>query len=316
MQALSSESYLKVPYDLRPSKQVERRMFLDFFRRMSSCGVAVEEFRYTGMGSIHFVDHILFHKFLGIDRLVSVERDQQIEDRVLFNRPYANIEVEIMDIGDYIPQLDLCEKHIVWMDYDHRLSEEILDDVQSCSFHLSEGSFIFVTVDTEPSMRSDGAGDNYRHLKAVCRGLWRPSWTSRDFTNERLHWRVLEILGLALQEGVAGRPGVSALPCFSVVYADGHQMATIGVQVGGDSEAAKLRRVKDGGAGYMVTEFGAKPYRIEVPVLTRKERLCLQGVMPSGIHGNVRHTGVNKQDFERFLRVYRFLPSYAELLLG
>ena len=99
----SSQSYLTVPYDLRPSKQVERRMLLDFFRRLASSGVPIEEFRYTGMGSIHFVDHILFHKFLGIDKLVSVEHDVGIKSRLRFNLPFDHVALEMMPIGDYVP---------------------------------------------------------------------------------------------------------------------------------------------------------------------------------------------------------------------
>ncbi len=38
MSEASAQSYLKVAYDLRPSKQVERRIFLDFFRRLAGCG--------------------------------------------------------------------------------------------------------------------------------------------------------------------------------------------------------------------------------------------------------------------------------------
>ena len=65
------------------------------------------------MGSVHFVDHILFHKFLGIDKLVSVERDEDIARRVEFNRPFGNVEIEIMEIGEYIPKLAYDEDHIV-----------------------------------------------------------------------------------------------------------------------------------------------------------------------------------------------------------
>lgn len=316
MTGKSTRSYLKVAYDLRPSKQVERRMLLDFFRRMAGCGVPVESFRYTGMGSIHFIDHILFHKFLGIDKLVSVEHDAEIESRVHFNRPFSNVQLEIMEIGAYIPRLAKSEKHIVWLDYDSHLSEDLLSDVRSCSAFLPLESFILVTVDVEPLKQSRGSADNFEFYKKVAENLWNPSWVKNDFANSNLPLRVLELLARALREGVTGRPHLKALPCFSFVYSDGHKMVTLGVQLGGQSQEKNLQFIKNEGASYLVLSFDEPPFHIDVPVLTRRERLYLERLMPSRDYNKVQSAGVSEEDFIKFGEIYRFLPSYAELLLG
>ena len=316
MTGKSTRSYLKVAYDLRPSKQVERRMLLDFFRRMAGCGVPVESFRYTGMGSTHFIDHILFHKFLGIDKLVSVERDTEIESRVHFNRPFSNVQLEIMEIGAYIPRLASSEKHIVWLDYDYHLSEDLISDVRSCAACLPLESFILVTVDVAPRKQSKGAADNFEFYKEVAENLWNPSWGKNDFANSNLHLRVLELLARALREGVAGRTHIKALPCFSFVYSDGHQMATLGVQLGGPSQVENLKRVRNDGAFYLVLSFDDQPFHIDVPVLTRRERLHFERVMPSKDYKKVQSAGVSREDFNKFAKIYRFLPTYGELLLG
>ena len=319
MSVESTQSYLKVAYDLRPSKQVVRRIFLDFFRRLAGGGVPIEEFRYTGMGSIHFVDHILFHKFLGIDKLVSVEHDEYIESRLQFNRPFDNIELKIMSIGDYIPQLDKRERHIVWLDYDNRLSEAMVDDVVSCANYLPIGSFMLVTVDTTPHKGFKKAKDNYEYYLEVAKGLWKPDWKYIDFANGKLHLRVVDLVARAFKEGIVGRSNVeenvSALPCFSFVYSDGHRMVTLGVQLGGKREAEKLDRIGDG-VEYLIRDFGNMPFKIDVPVLTRKERLHLESVMPSMDYSKVQSSGLDHDLFEKFGRIYRFFPSYGELLLG
>lgn len=317
MNSGSTRSYLKVAYDLRPSKQVERRMLLDFFRRLAGCGVPVESFRYTGMGSIHFIDHILFHKFLGIAKLVSVERDTQIKSRVRFNRPFSNVQLEIMEIGDYIPQLESSEKHIVWMDYDNHLSEEVINDVRSCAAHLPVGSFILVTVDVEPPKGSKGSAYNFQFYREIAGDLWIPAWKKNDFVNTELHLRILKLLALAFREGVTGRSNIRVLPCFSFMYADGHKMVTLGVQLGGNRQRRQLSRIRSAGASYLVLSFDEQPYHIDVPVLTRRERLHLESVMPSKTYNKkVLSAGVRKNDFEKFGKIYQFLPSYAELLLG
>ena len=316
MSGLSAESYLSVAYDLRPSKQVERRIMLDFFQRLSGSGVPCYQFRYTGMGSIHFIDHILFHKFLGLTKLASVERDGGIRKRVHFNRPFNIVEIEIMEIGDYIPTLDKDEKHIVWLDYDYRLSEDMINDVKSCSYFLPSGSFVLVTVNVEPAKNSKGPLDNYRYYRDMAKDFWDPTWKADNFDRSQLPLRVLRILGKAFLEGVSGRKGVTVLPCFSFVYADGHQMATLGIHLGSDDERGQLAKIKQQGASYLVLDYDEAPFYIDVPVLTRRERLYLESKMPSEDYSKVSQTGIQKEHFKNFAKVYRFLPSYAELLLG
>ena len=52
----SGESWRKVPYDLRPAKQAERRMLVDAFMILSQAGFPIRDYQYTGMGSVYFVD--------------------------------------------------------------------------------------------------------------------------------------------------------------------------------------------------------------------------------------------------------------------
>ena len=312
----TSRSYLSVAYDLRPAKQVERRMLLDFFRRLSGAGTPVESYHYTGMGSIHFIDHILFHKFLGIDRLVSVERDDDIEQRIRFNQPFSSVQIEIMEIGEYIPRLKSGVKHIVWLDYDYRLSQDMIKDVRACAATLSTDSFVLVTVDVEPPKNSTGARCNFESYRKVASNLWDPSWKPIDFTRNKLHLRARDLIANGFREGAAGRPEIEPIPCFYFVYADGHRMATLGIQMGGPRQAECLQNIKASGADYLVLDFLAPPFQIDVPVLTRRERPLLEGAVPAGEYYKVRDTGVGEDEFRKFERIYRFLPSYGELLLG
>ena len=61
---LPTESYQKVHYELRPAKQVERRMLVDALLGLAVAGFPIQDYQYTGMGSIYFIDFILFHRFL------------------------------------------------------------------------------------------------------------------------------------------------------------------------------------------------------------------------------------------------------------
>ena len=145
-----SESYKKVHYELRAAKQVERRMLLHAFIKLTEIGFPIADYQYTGFGSIYFIDFVLFHKFLGIDKLVSVEYDTKIENRVRFNSPYNLVSLKFEDIIDYIPHLSADLRHLLWLDFDDKLTSEMLNTVVMSSALLSTGSIMLITVDVEP----------------------------------------------------------------------------------------------------------------------------------------------------------------------
>src|SRR6202035_674935 len=114
--SVPTESYLKVPYDLRPAKQVERRMLVETFQTLAQQGFPIDEYQYTGFGSIYFVDFILFHKLLGIRKMLSLEIDEKIRKRVKFNQPFGCVEVKIARIEDELPKMSRDIRHILWLD--------------------------------------------------------------------------------------------------------------------------------------------------------------------------------------------------------
>ena len=128
-------------------------MLLDLLRRLMEAGFPISGYQYTGMGSIYFVDFILFHRYLGIKRMVSVEKAEEIKRGVHFNRPYGSIEIFIGDIADYIPSLSKDRKHILWLDFDFVISREAIGAVVMAAAQLSPGSILLVTIDAEPKFK-------------------------------------------------------------------------------------------------------------------------------------------------------------------
>jgi hypothetical protein len=112
-----SKSYLSVHYELRSAKQVERRMLIDALHTLGEDGFRISDYQYTGMGSIYFVDFVLFHKLLNISDMRSVEYDSGIRKRVRFNRPFSFIKIFIDDVANIIPKLSLRKRHLLWIDY-------------------------------------------------------------------------------------------------------------------------------------------------------------------------------------------------------
>src|SRR5271154_94405 len=91
-----------ISYDLRPAKQTERRLLLDFLRCASVAGLANSDYRYVGMGGTMFYDFHLMHRFLGVNRMISLERDRKTYPRSTFNCPFDFITVYNETVGDFL----------------------------------------------------------------------------------------------------------------------------------------------------------------------------------------------------------------------
>jgi hypothetical protein len=309
-----TKSYLEVPYDLRSAKQVERRMFIDVLMKLSIAGFPISDYQYTGMGSICFVDHILFHRYLGITRLVSVEHDRAIKKRVEFNKPFRHVRVEMKPVGDVIPSLDSNLRHILWLDYDDRIHEAIISDVVLASYHLSPGSLLIITVDLHrPNGETPGKSMQYYQDQAG--DYFELGWKADNFSSSELPETSAAILSNAIRRGLAGRAGTSFSNLFKFIYADGHRMLTMGGMITTDPEKYSLAKAGLSTLPFVRTDPRAQPFEIRVPTLTRKERLYLDSYMPCDDGWRPRHFELRRQDIDDYRDIYRFYPVFAELLL-
>ena len=311
-----SESYLDVRYDLRPAKQVERRMFIDALQILQQASFPIRDYQYTGMGSIYFVDYILLHKFLGIQRMLSVEISDSIKKRVHYNKPFETVELEISPIGSVIPDLARDQQHILWLDYDNVICSDYISDVVQAASHLSPGSILLVTLDAEPpGPRENGPAMWREHFFQHAREYLEYGSGIETFGRKKLPGLCVAILDKAIGKALAGRRNVEFLPLFNFRYADGHQMLTVGGMICSSSEKRRLRGSAITKASYYRGDLGAEPFEIHVPAVTRKERLYLDSNMPCPDGWRPKEFELSQEDIEAYREVYRFLPAYAELLL-
>ena len=310
-----SKSALSVQYDLRPAKQVERRMLVDAFQRLTQAGFKIRDYQYTGFGGIYFVDFIIFHTLLGISKMVSIEHDESIENRVKFNCPFKCVEV-INDLStNIIPTLTQDEKHILWLDYDYSVTSAILEDVYLAGSQLSCGSILLITVDVEPPDKESDepkASQEYFNNEA---GKYTGTLSVSEFTKSELPNTNKSVLIQALKDGMSGRTEIEYVPMFHFQYADGHKMLTIGGVIGSSIEKQVLHNMNIEGAKYLRTKPDSEPYEIKVPPFTRKERYLLDSHMPCGDGWQPDNFEFPVEHIEIYREIYRYLPVYAELLV-
>lgn len=313
-----THSFRKVNYELRPAKQVERRIFLDALQLLSMDAFPIRDYQYTGMGSVYFVDYVLFHKILGIRRMLSVEFDSAVERRVHFNRPFRLVEVRMGRIGDFIPELSQDLQHILWLDYDSVLDPDQLADIRLAGTYLTCGSIFLVTVDSEPPKRVNEGGTPLHwmaHFESIAGDYLEHGLTVDDFALSQLPRLNARIINNALAAGLRGR-SARFFPLFYFLYADGHHpMLTVGGMIGNDSDGRRLLASGLREAPYFRDELAGDPYEIEVPRVTRKERLALDSAMPCDDTWGPAEFELDSKELAAYREIYRFFPAYAELLL-
>lgn len=310
-----TKSYLKVHYELRPAKQVERRMIIDALQILGENGFPVREYRYTGMGSVYFIDFILFHRILGIESMTSVEYDEGIAKRVEFNRPFEFVDVQIKPIGDVIPSLSPDQRHLLWLDYDGIITGNQLQDISLAATFLTRGSILLITVDVEPPTDTNDPEDWKQYYLAEAASYLDEETKTSAFAKSKLPTRTVELVDKAIKNGLAGRTEVEFIPLFNFLYRDTHSMITIGGMIGGSAEKRRIR-----GSGLVDTFYyrhslNGDPCLIKVPLLTRKERQYLDGFMPYSDSWLPQDFEMSSDLVLAYRDIYRFCPSYAELLL-
>ena len=129
-------------YANRPSKHIQRRMVVDACRRLRVFS-SLCDYRYVGFGAYEFVNFELVRRELGIVQMDSIEQDTRYEDRYLFNRPFAEIEVHFDTANNVLPNLlEEAALRVVWLDYTSGLNQKVLQDVGICIRKLTPGSVL------------------------------------------------------------------------------------------------------------------------------------------------------------------------------
>jgi hypothetical protein len=265
-------------WQFRPAKQIQRLMAVDVMRKLAHFA-PLDEYRYVGMGGYEFVDFDLVHRALGVHRMTSIESKVK-EERLEFNRPFPEIDLEIGTSNDVLPTLELDEPLIVWMDYCSRLDHNVLQDVLLLGEKLQAGSMLLITVNAH-------AGDlnAERREELVARvGTDRvPLDVASDkdldgWSTAAVQRRIL--LG-EVKAGLAKRTDAMRFAqVLNIQYKDTQPMQTLGgVFVDAGCEA------KFTGADFKSLDHvqtSKKELRIKVPILTAREVLTLESEFTKG----------------------------------
>ena len=331
------KNFERINYSLRPAKHIERKIFCETFGRLSILD-NIKNYRYIGMGSAYFSDFSLFHKALGITKLLSIEGedDKQSKQRIKFNKPFACIDIEFGRTNKVLPTLPWQkwdEKSIVWLDYVDRLKEEMFGDIETVIFNVKAGSMFLISVNIEEDDERDEKQNSSNlpakefRLKKLIENVGSESIPSRAFDlilnvennksiiREIIHNALLTCVGKR-NKGVDEIDKVDYKQLFNLHYKDSADMLTIGGIIHTKSQEGKVKEM------FEHLEFirrGDNCFNIVVPKLTYREIHALDKVLPP-LKSKTKNR--NKRDFNKiplsladkknYANIYRYFPNFAE----
>jgi hypothetical protein len=319
-----TSSFRKINYALRPAKHAARRMLCEVFGRVHPFQ-SVEQYVYVGFGSVWFQDFLLFHRYLGVREMISIERDVSARDRIESNKPFRTVTVHYRRASRVLPRLDWNRRHLVWLDYEDALSQEILFDIRIVASRASSGTVLAVSVpcqrakeveDSESDPKGPSAIDRFRtefgreRVNQAVSELSLVGWPFGHVSREIIQDEIEASLAVR-NGGAVAADTISFRSICDIEYDDGTKMTTV---VG--IFATERDRQLVSKCGFDRLDFmppRGRLVRIRVPKVTAREARLLEQRLPKIAGGVLDRGQIPAADARAFASLYRYLPSFAVL---
>ena len=315
---MKKSSAYKIQYDIRPSKQAERRILLDILKIGSEAGLALSTYEYLGFGGFKFYDFEMLFRHLGIRSMTSVERDKSILARCTFNKPFGFITMEGNELSEYLDRAVFRKPIVAWLDYDSSLSGSIVDDALTIGAKAPTGSFVFITIDAKMplGLRNVSTEQRIADLREELKSFaLNPSAIDMELSNfplyaERVLWAVLVA---ALSKRTDGQ----FVPLLRVFYEDTTPMISVGGCLCPKETSQNFSRRMKKDFSFLLPRATASPYSIPPFNFTIRERRLLDYLVTSTkanrkMRKRLREIGLTRAVVEDYKRMVRFVPKYFE----
>ncbi len=322
-------SFEKINYIFRPKKQIERKILIELFQKIqNNLNINISEYQYIGLGSIYYYDFILFHKYLNIRNMVSLD-DKEDYNRFEFNKPFDFIRFKNISTTDFLSNNDLDEKLFIWFDYDSSLiryheknekffnTETIFEDIKIISKKSKELDLFILTVNINiKEILFDSPRFKQAFIDEYDEYLSDQYKKMNKITFEKFPWIIQNII-INIFRNNEQFHSVKFRKLFSFIYQDGALMYTIGGIFRKDNLPDKLV-VED--SFFQINEN--KVVNIDVPLLTYYEKMTLDknilnikksfDSLNKGKIIEMLGFEMEPSELRSYLDYYRYYPQYYE----
>lgn len=311
-----------LPYRLRPNKAVDRELFLSLLMRLAP-KLALEKYRYVGLGGPFLEDFRMIHGRLGITSMTCIETEEQVHKRQLFNRPIASIECVHKSLEDYLDETDFDTPAIIWFDYTE--PKGITTQVERFARTIGTvpiGSVLRITLNANPGALGKPNGNLSEaelmewRLKAFQRRLGSlfPSGLAQDgMTQKSFGKSLLYALKLAVEKEVLSFWDRRVVWALATHYADGQAMVTAALVICEKDDKSVEELVK----GWEFYASADAPHRIDLPSLSTLERLTMESETnaKAKMGFELPESDMGENPFEVFKKFYRIYPHFSRVEL-
>lgn len=317
-----SNSGRKINYSIRPAKSIERKMMRDIFSCLRH-HAPLKDYQYIGFGSKYFVDFSLFHRHLGIEKLLSIESDSTNTERYEFNKPYSSIQMKFGKSTEVLPQLaSQPGKKIYWLDYDGVFSPYMLDDAAIIAGTIESGSIYTASFNCSPLLGGTSHTDlsddvEARLINLVGKAYVQPGIDARGWKqSKKLAIFLKECLKKEIQKIISIRN--TALPEPEKInieqilffrYADGCEMATVAFAFFTEKDRHIHNSCRFNDLYFHRNEDSA--FEIKTPNLTIKEIRHIMETMPN--REKLSKKIFTDKDIDALWDNYRYFPNFTEI---
>ena len=296
-------SYEKVNYLLRPKKQIERKLIIETLQCLDPL-INVRQYFYLGLGSIYFSDFILFHKYLNINNLYSIDNKKSDEARFNFNIPFGFINFKLCDSTYYLQNiLDWKNKALIWLDYDGVIDKVVYEDVNFISAKAKPLDIFLVTLNSECKNAK-----TFRDTFA--------DFVPKEFSLGQIKENYPLILNSIINEWITiglntKTEKLRFLPLFSFSYNDNVRMYTYGGIFYKEDQVDEIR-TRLNGLDYI--SFDNNIHFIDCPIITQREKMHLDSIKKSEIIDTEEalKTGLSEEAIKDYYKYYKYYPQYFE----
>lgn len=278
-------------YPLRPGKFVDRALFVELLQHVDRY-MPMREAVYVGFGGPCMEDHRVIHAALGLKRMISIEKDDDILAQQKFNRPLREIVCVHRDAKDFVDEFEAelkrarvrpTERRIIWFDYE--APRELMRQLQTLQALIdlaNDGDVIRITLNAHAGSLGgfkEGEGESELHTRRMSKlaerfGDFLPEGLSPEST-QGAHYpgAVLEAVKLAALRAT-GSSSRTFLPLLIVNYADGQTMLTVaGVVLADEDVSDFLGKTKIAKWPYYSRGWSNVERVSDAPYLTMRERM-------------------------------------------
>lgn len=284
-------------------------------------GYPIPSYQYIGFGGIKFVDFLLMNRYVGFKAYFSVEQSTDIIRRCQYNKPFGHIKLIHGSVSDFILSRHLNKKSVLWLDYDSPITADVAEDIASCGAKLKSQSFVFFTINAEPTR-------SFRGMKPSARREFflknfkdkAASFVDADFETSSFPSTVARTVFRLALNAFSGRGSIEFIPLVFSLYRDSSWMCTVGGLIDDPllPRAKKLITLLNDRLPEFTVDRSKESY-VVVPQtnITEIERQLLDTVVTQNRKKSKERKmamslGFTDEYLQQYRSVLRFIPRYIE----